>query len=137
MRSLGLDVGDRRIGVAMSDPSGILASPLTIIERSGDIADIEAIAKIIKNNDIGKIIIGLPLSLDGGSGMQAEKVKYFASKLVGYIDIPVEYRDESFTTASARKLMLETMSKKARRQTKDDAIAAAFILQHFLDETII
>ena len=134
MRSLGLDVGDRRIGVAMSDPSGFLASPLTIIERKTVFEDIEAIATIIKNNDIGQIVIGLPLSLDGGSGMQSEKVKAFAQRLVDSIKIPVEFRDESYTTADAKKLMLQTKSKKARRNTKDDAIAAAFILQHYLDE---
>jgi len=136
MRSLGLDVGDKRIGVAMSDPSGILASPFTIIERKNTVTDIDAISQIIKNNDIGQIVVGLPLSLDGGSGMQAEKVKTFAQKLVDGIKMPVDYRDESFTTVSARNLMLETKSKKARRQTKDDAIAAAFILQGFLDEKI-
>jgi len=134
MRSLGLDVGDRRIGVAMSDPSGIVASPLTIIERKNDIADIEAVADIIRGNEIGHIVIGLPLAVDGGAGMQAEKVKAFANRLLEVVKVPVDFRDESFTTVSARKLMMETMSKKARRQAKDDAIAAAFILQHFLDE---
>jgi putative Holliday junction resolvase len=134
MRSLGLDVGDRRIGVAMSDPSEIVASPLTIIERKNDIADIAAVIDIIKRNEIGHIIIGLPLAVDGGAGMQAEKVKTFAKKLIEVIKVPVDFRDESFTTVSARKLMMETMSKKARRRAKDDAIAAAFILQHFLDE---
>lgn len=137
MRSLGLDVGDRRIGVAMSDPSGILASPFTIIERRSNTADMEAIAEIIRRNDIGQIIVGLPLSLDGSSGLQAEKVKSFTQKLVEAIKIPVDFRDESFTTASARNLMKETRSKKARRNTKDDAIAAAFILQNFLDEKVI
>ncbi len=134
MRLLGLDVGDRRIGVAMSDPSGFLASPLAIIERTVISKDVEAIATIIKNNDIGQIVIGLPLQSDGGSGMQSEKVKTFAQKLVEGIKIPVEFRDESYTTADAKKLMLQTKSKKARRNTKDDAIAAAFILQHYLDE---
>jgi len=134
MRSLGLDVGDKRIGVAMSDPSGIVASPLTIIERRYDAVDIEAIADIIRSNDIGQVIVGLPLAADGGAGMQAEKVNRFTQKLKESIDIPLVFRDESFSTDSARKLMLQTKSKKVRRHTRDDAIAAAFILQHFLDE---
>jgi putative Holliday junction resolvase len=134
MRSLGLDVGDRRIGVAMSDPSGIVASPLTIIERNNDSADIETIIDIVRRNDVGQIIVGLPLTGDGCFGMQAEKVKGFTKKLREKIDIPLEFRDESFSTDSARKLMLLTKSKKVRRNTRDDAIAAAFILQHFLDE---
>ena len=134
MRSLGLDVGDKKIGVAMSDPSGIVASPLTIIERRYDAADIEAITDIIRSNDIGQVIVGLPLAADGGAGMQAEKVNRFTQKLKESIDIPLVFRDESFSTDSARKLMLQTKSKKVRRHTRDDAIAAAFILQHFLDE---
>jgi putative Holliday junction resolvase len=134
MRSLGLDVGDRRIGVAVSDPSGVLASPLTIIERKNDIADIEAVIDIVRRNDGGKIIIGLPIAADGCFGIQAEKVKGFTKKLREKVDIPMEFRDESFSTDSARKLMLQTKSKKVRRNTRDDAIAAAFILQHFLDE---
>ena len=134
MRSLGLDVGDRRIGVAISDPSGVLASPLTIIERRNDIADIEAVIDIVGRNEVGRIIIGLPLVADGGCGIQAEKVKEFTDKLRAKVEVPLEFRDESFSTDSARKLMLQTKSKKVRRNTRDDAIAAAFILQHFLDE---
>lgn len=137
MRSLGLDVGDKRIGVAMSDPSGTVASPLTIIEREYDAADIEAIADIISRNDIGQVVVGLPLAADGGEGMQAEKVYRFTKKLQESIAIPVVFRDESFSTDSARKLMLQTKSKKVRRNTRDDAIAAAFILQHFLDENYL
>lgn len=137
MRSLGLDVGDKRIGVAMSDPSGTVASPLTIIEREYDAADIEAIADIISRNDIGQVVVGLPLAADGGEGMQAEKVNRFTKKLQESIAIPVVFRDESFSTDSARKLMLQTKSKKVRRNTRDDAIAAAFILQHFLDENYL
>jgi putative Holliday junction resolvase len=134
MRLLGLDVGDRRIGVAMSDPSGIVASPLTIIERNNDSADIETIQDIVRRNEVGQIIIGLPLTTNGCFGMQAEKVKGFTRKLREKVDVPLEFRDESFSTDSARKLMLQTKSKKVRRNTRDDAIAAAFILQHFLDE---
>jgi putative Holliday junction resolvase len=134
MRSLGLDVGDRRIGVAMSDPSGIVASPLTIIERNNDSADIETIIDIVRRNEVGQIIIGLPLTADGCFGMQAEKVKGFTRNLREKVEVPLEFRDESFSTDSARKLMLQTKSKKVRRNTRDDAIAAAFILQHFLDE---
>jgi len=125
MRSLGLDVGDRRIGVAMSDPSGIVASPLTIIERKNDIADIEAVADIIRRNGIGHIVIGLPLAVDGGAGMQAEKVKAFAKKLLEVVKVPADFRDESFTTVSARKLMMETMSKKARRRVNTSWMSSA------------
>lgn len=134
MRYLGLDVGDRWIGVAVSDPSGMLASPLTIIKRKQEAADMEAIGDIIKKNGIGKVIVGLPVSLNGSLGRQAEKVQQFTEQLCKHTEVPVEFRDERMTTASARSLMQETTPKKKRQKARDDAIAAAFILQGFLDE---
>ncbi|HEX78709.1 MAG TPA: Holliday junction resolvase RuvX [Dehalococcoidia bacterium] len=134
MRYMGLDIGDRWIGVAISDPSGILASPLTIIKRKQEAADIEAIGDIIKQNDIGRVIVGLPRSLNGSLGRQAEKVQQFTDNLRLHILIPVEFRDERLTTVSARSLMQETVPRKKRQKARDDAIAAAIILQGFLDE---
>jgi putative Holliday junction resolvase len=134
MRCLGLDIGDRRIGVAMSDPSGILASPLTIIERGEDRAAIDAIINIVKENEVGRVIAGLPRSLDGSVGSQAQKVIDFADKLRAVLPVPLEFRDERLSTVSARRGMKESMSKKARRETKDDALAAAVILQNYLEE---
>lgn len=134
MRYLALDIGDRRIGTAMSDPSGILASPLAIIERSDDQKAIDAIGAIIRENGVEKVIAGLPRSLDGSLGPQAHKVMEFTEKLRAVLPVPVELRDERLTTVSARRGMKETMTKKARRETKDDAIAAAIILQNFLEE---
>jgi putative Holliday junction resolvase len=134
MRYLSLDVGDRRIGVAMSDPSGILASPLIIIERREDQPAIDAIVRIIKENEVGGVIVGLPRSLNGSLGTQAQKVTEFTDKLRPLLGMPVEFRDERLSTVSARRGMTESMSKKARRETKDDAIAAAIILQNFLEE---
>jgi putative Holliday junction resolvase len=134
MRYLGLDIGDRRIGVALSDPSGMLASPLTIIERSQELADLEAIDSIIKQNDVGWVIVGLPRSMNGSLGRQAEKVSDFTNKLCQHIQVPVAFRDERLTTVSARRFMRESGSKKARARARDDAIAAALILQGFLEE---
>jgi len=134
MRYLGLDIGDRWIGVAVSDPSGTLASPLTIIGRIEETADLEAISTIIEQNDIGRVIVGLPVSLNGSLGRQAEKVQEFTRQLRQHTEVPVEFRDERLTTVSARRLMQKTGTKKSRVKTRDDAIAAAFILQGFLDE---
>jgi putative Holliday junction resolvase len=134
MRYLGLDVGDRWIGVAVSDPSGKLASPLTIIKRKRDAADLEAIGDIIKKNDVGKIIVGLPVSLNGSLGRQAEKVQEFTRELCRHTDVPVEFRDERLTTVSANRLMRQSSAKKSKVKARDDAVAAAFILQAFLDE---
>ena len=97
-------------------------------------ADIEAIADIISQHQVGQIIVGLPRSMDGSLGKQAEKVQTFTEKLRDHIEVPIEFRDERLTTVSARRLMQETYTKKARREAKDDAIAAALILQNYLDE---
>ena len=135
MRSLGLDVGDKRIGVALSDPQGLLASPLTIINRRDETADIKAITDIVSQHQVGQIIVGLPRSMDGSLGQQAEKVKTFTQKLCSHTDVPVEFRDERLTTVSAKRLMQAVKTPKNRRKALDDAIAAALILQGYLDET--
>jgi putative Holliday junction resolvase len=133
MRYLGLDIGDRWIGVALSDPSAKLASPLTILKRSDDTADVEAIVSIIEQHDAGLVVVGLPRMLNGSLGIQAQKVEAFTRQLQDRIDIPIEFRDERLTTVSARRLMRASGTKKSRRK-RDDAIAAAVILQAFLDE---
>ena len=130
-RNLGLDIGDKRIGVALSDPLGILASPLTIINRRNEGSDVEAIISIIDQNQVGRIIVGLPRSMDGSIGKQAEKVKAFAQELCNHTDVPVEFRDERLSTVSAKRLM---RGVRKIGKTGDDAIAAALILQAYLDE---
>jgi len=134
MRYLGLDIGDRWIGVAVSDPSGKLASPLIIIGRTKDMADLEAIDSIIEQNDVGRIIVGLPRSMNGSLGRQAEKVQEFTDQLRRHVEVPMEFRDERLTTVSANRLMRESSTKKSKTKARDDAIAAALILQSFLDE---
>ncbi len=131
-RSLGLDIGDVRIGVALSDPCGILASPLTIINRSNDPADIEAIIQLVEQNHVGQIIVGLPLSMDGGARMQAEKARAFAREIGKKTGIPIKFRDERLTTVLARRLK---QPAKRRDRSRHDAIAAAIILQGYLDES--
>ena len=108
---------------------------MTIIERTEDSRDIETILDIVRDQEINIIIAGLPVSKDGGIGHQAEKVQTLVEALKTATEIPVEYRDESLTTLEARRLMLETRKKKKREKEKDDAIAAAFLLQGYLDET--
>ena len=132
-RSLGLDIGDRWIGVAMSDPQGILASPHTIIRRTDESSGINAILAIIDQNQVGAVVVGLPLSLKGSIGSQAEKVQGFVQELSAHTKIPIEYRDERLTTVEAQRLM--RMTKKGRKD-RDDAVAAALILQEYLDERI-
>ena len=131
-RNLGLDVGDKRIGVALSDPQGILASPFTIINRHDNQRAIEAIVGMVTQNQVGRIIVGLPLSMNGSTGQQAEKVKTFTRELCDQTEVPVEFRDERLSTVEAQRLMKAV--KRAKKISHDDAMAAAVILQGYLDE---
>lgn len=130
---MGLDIGDSRIGVALSDPLGIMASPLTIINRKDEQKAIEKIATIIDEKEVVKIIAGLPLNMDGSRGNQAEKTDSFVASLGHHIEIPIEYRDERLSTVNARSLIQGV--RKTNRDTRYDAAAAALILQSYLDET--
>ena len=121
--------------MALSDPQGMLASPLTIIHRQDEAADIAAVSRIIEQNQVERVIVGLPISMNGSIGRQAEKVKAFTRQLCEQIHVPVEFRDERLTTVAAQRLMQITGSKKSRKKDRhDDAVAAAFILQGYLDE---
>ncbi len=133
-RILALDLGDKRIGVAMSDPTQTLASPLTIIERVSDEQAIKDILKIATENKVNLIIVGLPRSMDGSIGYQAEKVQLFTGQLEKQATVPIEYRDERFTTVTAMRLKQESSARKLKWKTRFDAMAAAVILQEYLDE---
>jgi putative holliday junction resolvase len=136
-----MDIGDKRIGVALSDTLGILATPSTILEHSNINQDIKAILEIVTKNAVERIIIGLPRMMDGSIGAQADKVMAFVEELRKQTPIPIELRDERLTTISAQRLMREASTRKPRsktnpkEKTRDDAAAAAIILQSYLDET--
>jgi putative holliday junction resolvase len=125
-------VGDSRIGVALSDPDGILASPLTIINRAAKMPSAEAIIAIATKNEVERIIVGLPLSMDGSISKQAEKVKSYVAELCPLSSIPVEYRDERLSTVTVKRMFHEV--KKPDKDQRYDAMAAALILQGYLDE---
>jgi putative Holliday junction resolvase len=136
-RIIGLDIGDKRIGVAMSDPTETLASPHSIIERITDDQAITDILKITAEYSVVRIIAGLPRSLGGDIGHQAEKVQFFTEELTKHTTIPIEYRDERFTTVTAKQLKQEGSAKKLKRTLRYDAMAAAIILQEYLDEKAV
>lgn len=121
--------------MALSDPGGKLASPLTIIERKGINRDFKAIADIIESNQVQRIIVGLPRSMKGKVGRQGEKVYDFVTKLRDYTQVPVEFRDERLTTVLANRQIKAVGMKKSRGKIRDDAVAAALILQSYLDES--
>ena len=120
--------------MALSDQGGILASPLTIIDRRDEKQALEAIVDIISQYQVEQIIVGLPRSMDGSTGKQAEKVESFTLEIRSHTAVPVDFRDERLTTLSANRLMRAASTKKIRKRAKDDAIAAAIILQSYLDE---
>lgn len=120
--------------MALSDPAGILATPLTVIECQDEQQDIQVIVDIINQHQVKQVIVGLPRSMDGTIGEQAEKVAAFAHRLSSQTKVPVEFRDERLTTVSARRLMQAASVRRTRKKMRDDAIAAALILQGYLEE---
>ncbi len=133
MRTLGLDIGDKRIGVAISDPEEILASPLATITREDDKKAIDDIIKLVDQHNVERIVVGLPYSLDGSIGGQANKVMDFTEKLSKYTRASMEIWDERLSTVAVERLLREAGKKKAKKRERRDAAAAAFILQGYLD----
>ncbi|AKG52902.1 putative Holliday junction resolvase [Dehalogenimonas sp. WBC-2] len=136
-RIIGLDVGDKWVGVALSDPMGIIAKPIKILERCDELTDAESVVRLIKDHQANKVVVGLPRLLTGVVGTQAERVQKFAQRLASLTDAPVLFQDERFSTAGAKEIM-KVNRKKAKKgffsTERDDAVAAAVILQDWLDE---
>ena len=130
---LGLDIGDTRIGVAISDALGVAAHPLCTLTRKNRQVDLIVISDLISIHEVERVIIGLPLLLDGSVGAQAEKVQKFAKRLEHVIDVPIEFQDERFTTAEAEEILRE-LNKDAREQKGlIDEVAAVLILKDYLN----
>ena len=131
---LGLDVGDIRIGVALSDELGVAAHPLCTLTRKNRKVDLIAIADLVSIHKVERVIIGLPISLDGSIGTQAEKVQKFAQRLENVIDVPIEFQDESFTTAEAEDI-LQALNKDTEEQRElIDEVSAVIILTDYLNQ---
>ena len=133
MRILALDVGDKRIGVAVSDLLGILASPLIAIERTSDSKAIDTILEIVDEQEVGEIVVGLPISLSGGYSDQTKSVAAFVRKLEARSPVPVNTADERYSTVEAERLLSQSKPQRARSRGEIDAAAAAVILQSYLD----
>jgi putative Holliday junction resolvase len=133
-RILCLDVGDKRIGVALSDPLGILASPLTIIERRNHDADIAGITGLVTAYQAARVVVGLPLSLSGKISQQTGKVQVFAAELAAAMAVPLTFHNESLSTITAQELLKQRGRKHGHKIEHDDAAAACVILQSYLDE---
>ncbi len=133
MAILGLDVGEKRIGVALAE--GLLAIPLTVIDRRVEETDMELIIALVQEHRAERIVVGLPRSMNGNIGTQAEEILSFSGALAEHVDIPVDTWDERLSTVTAERLLIDTGMKRKKRKGKLDAMAAAIILQAYLDGT--
>jgi len=132
-RIMGLDVGDRTIGVAISDPLLLTAQGLKTIKRTGDKKDMGEIEHIIRKYNITKIIVGFPKNMNNTVGPQGEKVLNFVDKLKGRFNIEVILEDERLTTIAAERTLIEGDMSRKNRKKVIDKVAATYILQTYLD----
>ncbi len=139
MRILGLDVGERRVGIAISDSTGTVARPLQTLVRGSREEDLAAIAALVAEHDVGLVVVGQPLSLDGTEGPQARRVARYAEALAAHLPVRLVSWDERFTTVVAEEILRQSRKKRKRRHARTagevDAIAAAVILQSYLDSS--
>ena len=134
MRTMGLDIGSRTIGVAISDELGITAQGLKTLKRKSMEEDLREIATIIRQFEIGRIVLGLPKKMDGTLGTQAEVVLNWMRFLMEKIHVPVDTWDERLSTVGASKILLEADLSRRKRKKVIDKLAAVLILQGYLDQ---
>lgn len=132
-RVLGLDVGSKRIGIAISDPLGITAQGLETLQRKNKRLDFEALAKLVRDHGVSEIVVGFPLRMSGEEGIQAEKMQRFAEELRERVGLPVHLWDERLTSAEANRLLRETEMSIKRRGQVVDQMAAVLILQSWME----
>ena len=133
-RVMALDVGNVRIGIAVSDLMGIIANPLETYTRKGNLAvDAQYIADLAKQKEVSLFVSGLPLSLSGGENEQTLKTREFIDELQKHTDVPVKYLDERFTTLSAERVLIQGNVRRENRKKVIDKVAATIILQNYLD----
>jgi len=134
-RIVGLDVGDVRIGVAVSDPLGIIAQPHSVIRRTALPEDLEAVRRVCEEAEATRVVAGLPLNQEGKPGPQAEKVLAFLEALREAVAVPVVTQDERFSTAAARRMLIDADVSRKGRKKVIDKVAAHHILQTYLDRS--
>lgn len=134
MRVMGLDIGSVRIGVALSDETGLLASPYSVIQRRSTKEALRAIVGALEETEAGLVVVGLPVSLDGQLHAQAVSVQSFAEKLRRRLAVPLVYADETLSTVRAEELLRDRGLRPSRRRERIDSAAAAVILQDYLDQ---
>ncbi|MBP6965163.1 MAG: Holliday junction resolvase RuvX [Armatimonadetes bacterium] len=134
MRLMGLDIGDRTIGVAVSDELGLGAHPVTVLKRTDSVRkDIGRLRELAEQHEVERIVVGVPIMLSGETGVQAEKVLAFVDELRRRMRVPIETWDERLTTAEAERMLIETGHRREKRREIIDMHAAAVILQTYMD----
>jgi putative holliday junction resolvase len=132
-RVLALDLGEKRIGVALSDETRLIARSFTVIPRTSRLADFEKIGRIVDEQQVTLIVVGLPLHLDGREGQKSAWARDYAAALATHLRIAVELWDEALTTVAAQDSMRQRGQSHKKQREWVDAVAAAFILQNYLD----
>jgi putative Holliday junction resolvase len=131
---MGLDVGEKTIGIAVSDALGLTAQGLEVIRRTGSIEqDLQRLKEVVQEKEINKIVIGMPRNMNGSYGPQSEKVQKFAEIIKAELNLPLETWDERLTTVEAERLLVSADMSRAKRRKVIDKMAASLILQGYLD----
>ena len=130
---LGLDLGEKTIGLALSDTTLLIATPLSTIKRSKFTRDAENLAGLIEEHEVGGLIIGLPINMDGSEGPKCQSVRQFATNLLGRMDAELAFWDERLSTVAVTRTMIEADISRAKQKQAVDKMAAAYILQGALD----
>ncbi len=132
-RLLGLDVGTKTVGMALSDVTRSIATPFDTIRRTKFTADAKTIREVVEKNQVGALVIGLPINLDGSEGPRAQSTRAFARNLAAHVEIPMVFWDERFSTAAVERHLIDADASRKRRAEVVDRMAAAYILQGALD----
>ncbi len=132
-RLLGLDVGTKTVGMALSDVTRSIATPYDTVRRTKFTADAKSIRDVVETNGVGALVIGLPLHLDGSEGRRAQSTRAFARNLAAHVEVPMVFWDERLSTAAVERRLIEADASRKRRAEVIDRMAAAYILQGALD----
>jgi putative holliday junction resolvase len=133
VRALALDIGEKRIGVAVSDPSGTVATPVAVLDAARALGDGRDLVRLVEDYEVEVVVVGLPLSMDGTEGPQAKRVRSAAARLAGFLRTPLEFVDERLSSSQASKAMQATGASSRKQRGSVDMVAASLFLQSYLD----
>ena len=133
MRVMGLDVGTKTVGVAVSDALGMTAQGLRVVRRKNLRSDVGELKRVIREHEVSRVVVGLPLNMDGSEGPRATASREFGAMLAEATGLPIEYWDERLSTVAAERMLIEGDVSRERRKQVIDQVAASIILQGWLD----